>query len=372
MNKKQIKIAQIIGKGSNGGVESIILNYYKHIDRRLFRFDFFIENETELINKKVIEKLGGRLFIIPSYKKLFSFIKTLKNIFLEEKYDIIHSNLNSLSVFPLYVAKKVKCPVRIAHSHSMSSKNEFIRNLVKSFLKVFSKKYATHFFACSLEAGTWLFGKDIINNKRFFIVNNGIQIDKFRYNSKYNDELREELGIKKDDFVFGIIGRFEKQKNHLFALKIFKQISKLYDNVKLILIGDGSLENEYRKFININNLSNFIFIVKPVNDVYKYYSLFNAFLFPSLYEGLGMVLIEAQVNGLKCFVSEFIPKEAIITQDVHVISISDQGKWLNDLTSNMYFYNREYNNRIEQKFDIDKDAAYLANIYKNAVGYFDF
>ena len=139
MCNRKIKVAQIIGNAGNGGVEACILNYYKAIDRDKIQFDFFVSQTSDLVDPKVINELDGNVIITPKYTHLFKYIKFLKKAFKENKYDIVHSNLNSLSVFPLFAAKLTGIKVRIAHSHSTTNKKEFLRNLIKNFLKHFSK-----------------------------------------------------------------------------------------------------------------------------------------------------------------------------------------------------------------------------------------
>ena len=167
MENNRIKIAQVIGRTNNGGVENYIINYVSNMDLSKYRFDFFVENECEMINKEVVESFGGKLFIISKYKKIFKYQKQLVSIFKREAYDIVQANNNALSVFTLKAAKKAGIKIRISNSLSMSSKKEKVRYIIKSFLKMFSKKYATHFFACSNLCGQWLYGRRITENKNY-------------------------------------------------------------------------------------------------------------------------------------------------------------------------------------------------------------
>ena len=158
MEEKVIKVAQVIGMAVDGGTESVWMNYYRNIDKKKIQFDFLVENESKIINKKEIESMGGKIVIIPPYNNPIKYMRVLKKIFKENPYDIVHSNMNALSVFTLRAAKKAGIKVRIAHSHSTSNKKEWKKNILKNILRPFSKVYATHYLACSELAGRWLFG----------------------------------------------------------------------------------------------------------------------------------------------------------------------------------------------------------------------
>ena len=160
MEKKRepIRIAQIIGKWVGGGVEAVVMNYYRHIDKSKIQFDFICDDDSTNIPYEEIESLGGRVILIPPYQKVFKYHKELKKVLKENNYKIVHSHINTLSVFSLWAAKSAKVPVRIAHNHATSSKKEWKRNLIKNILKKFSKLFATHYMCCSEIAGRWLFG----------------------------------------------------------------------------------------------------------------------------------------------------------------------------------------------------------------------
>ena len=157
-NIKPIRIAQIMGKWVGGGVEAIVMNYYKHMDRNKIQFDFIFDEDSMDIPYDEIKKLGGTVIICPPYQKLIKYIKFLKKLFKEKNYQIVHSHINTLSVFPLYAAKKAGISIRIAHAHSTSNKKEGKKDVVKNILRPFSKKYANVYFACSELAGIYQFG----------------------------------------------------------------------------------------------------------------------------------------------------------------------------------------------------------------------
>ncbi len=360
-NNKPLRVAQIICQCVNGGVEACIMNYYKHIDKTKIQFDFFVDNTSKIINKDEIIKMGGKIIIVPPYKKIFKFIIFLKKEL--KNYDIVHSNINALSVFPLYAAKKAKVKIRIAHSHSTTNKKEFRRNLVKNFLRLFSKKYATNYFACSKEAGEWLFGKKTLNKGEITIVNNAIDIEKFKFNNEVRDELRKEYNIS-NEIIIGNIGRFVWQKNQLFLLDVFSQYTKQNPNSYLLLIGDGPLYGDLiKKARNLNIIEKIIFAGTD-KEVSKFYSMMDIFVFPSLYEGFGMVMLEAQASGLACIASNGVPKIVKnLDSTIFLDLINDAKFWADELYKVNLNSDRNLLYVKNSLYDIKKEAIKLEQIY---------
>ena len=283
---EKIIIAHIMGKWNGGGVESVVMNYYRNIDRNKIQFHFLCDEDSTDIPYEEIEKLGGKVIIIPPYQKLFKYQKELYRIFKENNYKIVHSHINALSVFPLRIAKKAGVPIRIAHSHSTSNKKEWKKNILKMILRPLSKLYANNYFACTEYAGKWLFGKKVVERKELNVINNAIDLKKFEFNENTRKALREEFGIKDDTLIIGHVGRFMKQKNHEFLVEVFNEVYKKNQNTLLILIGQGPLLSEIKqKAINLN-IEDKIKFIGQVTDVEKYYNIMDIFLFPSIYEGL--------------------------------------------------------------------------------------
>lgn len=323
--KRLIRVAQVLGMAMNGGVEACIMNYYRHIDRSRVQFDFFVEDASKIIRRDKIEEMGGKVIIIPSYKKLFQYIKVLKKFFKEGNYDIVHSNMNTLSVFSLYAAKKVGVKIRIAHSHSTSNKKEWKKNIIKNMLRPFSKIYATHYFACSELAGRWLFGNKTFDQGKVTIINNAIELERFKFNENTRKELRQELGLEKN-FVVGHIGRFMTQKNHTFLIDIFNEVQKRRPEARLLLLGDGPLYDEILKKVEDLGLTEKVIFEGVHKHPERYYQAMDCFVLPSLYEGLPVVGIEAQANGLKCYLSSEMTKETKILDTTQFLSLSEGDK----------------------------------------------
>ena len=314
-------VAQVIGKWLGGGVESVVMNYYRNIDRSKIQFDFICDEDSTNIPYEEIEKLGGRVILVPPYQKISKYNKRLKEIFKKNNYKIIHSHINTLSVFPLRIAKKCEIPVRIAHSHSTTNKKEWKKNLLKQILKPFSKKYATDYFACSEYAGRWLFGDKVFDEGKVTVINNAIDLDKFKYDEKIRKKKRKELKLSDDTLVIGHIGRFVKQKNHEFLIDIFNELHKKNKNSKLLLIGQGPLKEYIEQKVNNLGLKDSVIFLGQREDVNELYQAMDVFLLPSLYEGLGMVAVEAQASGLSCVVSTEVPEIAKVSEKIEFVDL---------------------------------------------------
>ena len=362
MENKVIKVAQVIGMAINGGTESLWMNYYRNIDRTKIQFDFLVESESEIINREEIEALGGHVVIIPSYKTPFKYMKALTKIFKENKYDIVHSNMSTLSVFTLKAAKKAGIKVRIAHSHSTSNKKEWKKNIMKNMLRPFSKKYSTDYFSCSELAGRYLFGDKTYDQGKVTIINNAIEIEKFKLNEEFRKTIRDEYQIADTTVVLGNVGRMGSQKNQIYLLDIFKVYNALNNDSKLLILGDGPLHDELvTKAKTLGIESNVIFAgVHP--DIYRYYSAMDVFCMPSLYEGLPVVGIETQANGLPVLFADTITKEVGINDNSKFESLSnDANVWANDLVELVkQGRTNEFKSDI---YDIKKQAKDLKELY---------
>ena len=361
-----IRIAHIIGKWLGGGVEAVVMNYYRHIDRNKIQFDFICDNDSTNIPYQEIEELGGKVILIPPYQKIFDYQKELKKVLKEGNYKIIHSHINTLSIFPLRIAKKVGIPVRIAHSHSTTNKKEWKKNLLKQTLRPFSKVYATDYFACSEHAGRWLFGNKTFDKGKVFILNNAIDLDKFKYDENVRKEMRKELNISDDTLVIGHIGRFVEQKNHRFLIDIFNELHKQNDNSILLLIGQGPLMEEIKQKVNSLNLTDSVKFLGQRDDVNKLYQAMDVFVLPSLYEGLPVVGVEAQAAGLLCILSSDMTKETkILNSTIFINLYSDPKEWVDIILKNKdECKTRNKIMEISQfGFDINKETLKLENKY---------
>ena len=349
-NREPIVVAQIMGKWLGGGVEAVIMNYYRHIDRTKVQFDFICDEDSTNIPYEEIEKLGGHVILCPPYQKLFRYMKFLENLFREKKYHIVHSNINTLSVFPLRAAKKAGVKVRIAHSHSTSSPKEWKKNVLKNVLRMFSRKYATDYFACTKHAGIYQFGNKAVKSGKVKIITNAIDVEKFKFNPEARQKLRKEFGFTNDDFVIGNIGRMIPQKNQLFLLNAFCEFKKEKPNAKLLIIGDGDLRPRICETIRKLEIQNDVHIEKYRKDICECYSAMDCFAFPSIYEGLGMVAVEAQAAGLRVIASKNVPLDANV------------GNFEQRDLDNSFLHGID--ETLFRKYRIEDEALKLGNTYK--------
>lgn len=362
-----IRVAQIIGFAAEGGVESMIMNLYLNLDRKKVQFDFFVECTSKIIRENKIKELGGNVVIIPPIKKLIFNDSKLVRLLKEGNYDIVHANKSTLNYFYLRAAKKAGIKIRISHAHSTTSKRELLKNCVKFGLKFLSKKYATHLFACSKKAGVWQYGKKAFLKGDVHVVNNAIDIEKYRFNPLVSSEMREELCIG-NKYVVGHIGRFMKQKNHRYIIEVFKRVHDLDENTLLLLVGDGPLLDDIRKLVTKNRLDNSVIFAGTHKHPERYYQAMDCLLMPSLYEGLPVVGIEAQTNGLNCFFSTAITKEVVVNDNCFFKSLKDgPEKWALDILSKKENKNDDralkYVNLLNSKYNIKYEAKALTNIY---------
>lgn len=369
MKEKPIRIAQIVGKWVGGGVEAVLMNYYTHIDREKIQFDFICDSDSTDIPYEKIESLGGRVILIPPYQKIFRYQKELKKVLKEGNYKIVHSHINALSVFPLFAAKRAGVPIRIAHSHSTSNKKEWKKTIIKSILKPFSRLFATDYMACTKHAGEWLFG----SKASVYILNNAIDLNKFIYNETIRENKREELIIPNDAKVIGHVGRFVEQKNHDFLIDVFKEIHEEDKNTILLLIGQGPLMKKTQEKVKELGLENNVRFLGQRSDINELYQVLDLFLFPSIYEGLGMVLVEAQCSGLKCIASTEVPTIAKVIPDlIEFVNLKLGAKEWAKVTIECL---NEDSNRIinkidfeEKGYDIDLESKKLVEKYEFLLG----
>ncbi len=363
--QEPIRIAQIIGKWVGGGVEAVVMNYYRNIDKTKVQFDFICDADSTNIPYEEINSLGGRVIIIPPYQKVFAYHKELKRVLKEGKYKIVHSHINTLSVFSLFAAKRAGVPIRIAHSHSTSSKKERIRHIIKLLLRPFSKLFATDYMCCSELAGRWMFGDKAYDSGRVYLLNNAIDLDKFKFDENIRKTKRKEVGISDDTLVIGHIGRFMEQKNHRFLVDIFNELHKKNKNTLLLLVGQGPLMDEIKEKVNSLGLTNSVKFLGQRNDANELYQAFDVFLLPSLYEGLGMVLIEAQASGLPCIASTEVPIVAKITDLIKFVDLNNSiSKWTEKITESSKIARSDKSSEVSKNnYNIKVETKKLNNLY---------
>ena len=320
-----------------GGIQSLVIDWVSRFDKNKIHVDFLLlDDGKEYELEQTLKELGCTVYKLKGIwvKTPIDFIKykyAVKNFFKEHHdYKVVHMHSSSKNYMILKYAKEYGIPIRIAHSHNIDfqTKNP-LKKLIGNLFKKPLIKYATDYFACSKIAGEWLFGKDIVESDKFRVIHNAIDYDKFKYNESSRKETRKEFFVKNNEILFGNVGRFSNQKNHIFLLRIFNEIFKINSDVKLILVGQGENESLIKNEIDNLGLKNNVIIAGFRNDVNKIMQGIDVLLMPSLHEGLPVVGIEAQAAGIPCFMSkDVITNEVKISESVHFISLSkDESFW---------------------------------------------
>ena len=356
------KIALVVSGLSSGGVESFILNFFSQINL-VEKYDKYIitHNNPSLEVQNKFESLGFKIFTVPSKKEsIYKNIKSINKIFYENKFDIVHSHMAKSNFIIMKLAKKNKVPLRIAHSHQSMKIDSGYKKVMYKILQYLNRKYANKFLGCSKDALIYGFGDKVLSNKySSLVVLNAIDLKKFKFNSTYRNELKKKYNISEDDIIIGSIGRFTYQKNHQFLLELINKLVNSNEKFKLLLIGEGELKDDYFKYIKENHLEHNIILETPKNDIYKYYSVFDIFVFPSRFEGLGIVIIEAQASGLKCMISKNIPADVEQSNLVKFLEIDSVERWYEQLIN--------MDKTSDRNVDLSKSDYNIKNEYKKLI-----
>lgn len=371
MNKGPLRVLRIMGPVVSGGVDVITMNYYRQLDKQKIQLDFIFDGYHETNIDEEIKSLGGKIYKVEPYtSNIFKNMYQIYTIIKENEYEIVHSHMNSLSVFPLCAAKVAGAKIRIASNHSTSNKGEGKKSIMKELLRPFAKVFPTHYAACSKHAAEWLFGKKKLEDGSVTLIKNAINLEKYNYNPENRDCIRKQLNVE-DNFVVGHVGRFAYQKNHKFLIEIFSEIIKKKPNAILLLIGDGPLKDELMNDVNRRGLNENVIFLGIRKDVHLLMQAMDVFVFPSFYEGLGNVITETQAVATMAIVSEAIPEEIKFTEYVETMSLSQSSlEWCDKILS----FDREYvrrntqidlrNNGYDIKLAAKQLVSYYLDIYK--------
>lgn len=362
---KPIRVLQVFARMDRGGAETMVMNLYRNIDRSKVQFDFVVHTEEKCAFDDEIKELGGNLFSVPRYvgKNHFNYKNSWENFFKENpNYRVIHGHVRSTASIYLSVAKKYGLKT-IAHSHSTSS-GKGLSAIVKNTLQFPIRHISDYLFACSQSAGEWLYGKDVYQKENFFILNNSIDIEKFVFNEAIRKKIRKKLKVE-NKFVIGHIGRFTLLKNHSFLVDVFKNIYERNRNVVLLLVGDGDQLVTIQDKVNDLGLSESVIFTGVRSDIPELLQAMDIFVFPSIYEGLPVTLIEAQASGLRCIVSDSITKELMVTDLVKYLSLEETIEtWSNEICLNSQYIRKNTSRDIRSGgYDISESSQWLMNFY---------
>lgn len=316
-----VRILHVLGKLNRGGAETLVMNWYRNIDRTKFQFDFVLHTTEDCSYSDEVIALGGKIFSVPEYrgKNHFQYCQAWREFFEQHKeYKIIHGHVRSTAAIYLSIAKKYN-RVTISHSHAINA-GSGIEGMIKTILQYPIRYIADYQWACSEAAGKFLFGKTGVKKNKFSIVKNAIDVKKFEYNNCVRQEVRSELSLS-DKIVVGHVGRFTFEKNHTFLIDVFEKFHRENDDSVLLLVGIGPLFDEVRENVKNKNLQNSVLFLGERADIDRIMQGIDLFLFPSLYEGLGIVALEAQAADLPVIISDRIPMDVKILEDTQVCSV---------------------------------------------------
>ena len=356
-----IRVLHVVTYMGRGGLETMIMNYYRHIDRDKIQFDFLVHRNFRADYDDEIEALGGKIHRLPRLIPWnMNYRKALDNFFSNHpEYKIVHVHQDCLSSVILSRAKKHGVPVRIAHSHN-KSQDKNLKYPIKLFYKHFIPHTATHLMACGKEAGDWMFG-----GAAYQILNNAINSKKFVFNLSVRKKIRTQLGINESTLVLGHIGRFHPAKNHTFLLDVFAQLQKSTPDSKLLLVGDGDLRTQIEEKAQRLGISNNVLFTGVREDIPELLQAMDVFVFPSIYEGLPVSIVEAQASGLPCLISVNVPEECKLTDTVQSASLNaDKTFWVNCiLDAAKTPRENTYDQICKSGFDIEQNAVWLTDFY---------
>lgn len=325
------RVLLVLNYMGHGGIEAVAMNYYRFMDRELIQFDFAVCEDSPIPQRKEIQELGGRIFLLPSLLHQRQYQRRIQNLIQREGYEIVHCHMNTLSLFSLYGAWRAGARVRICHNHATAHKGEGVRTFAKYLLRPFCKLFATDYFACGEYAAKWMYGKKAFRNGKVYLMQNAVDEERFRYNVIARISIRKKLNLS-DKFVVGHIGRFTYQKNHDFLIDIFYEIYQKNPQAVLLLAGEGELEGRIRQKVKRLGLEQAVIFYGTCGDASVLYQAMDVFCLPSFYEGLPVVAVEAQMSGLPLILSEYVTKEAVLLESCRRLSLKEKASvWADEL-----------------------------------------
>lgn len=357
---EKIKLAMLTNDLNMNGISNVVMSYCKELDKGKFEIHIVAGTPVNSIYRKDAEQNNITIQELPSRKQQSKrYYRTLWQVLKKEKFDIVHVHGNSATMtVELFLAWLSGTHIRIAHSHNTTCSNMKIHKMLYPF---FSLLY-TDGFACSEMAGKWLF-----HDKLFTVIPNGFCTENFIFSKKDRKAIREELHIKSTDFVIGHVGRFNPQKNHEFLLKVFENVAKIKPDAWLLLVGDGPDFKKINQLIQKHRYCNRIIVYGETEKTFKMYSAMDVFVFPSKFEGLGIVVLEAQISGLPVIASDCVPAEVNIENRTSFLSLhSNLAVWVKKIVEATEVDREKfYKDNIEKitQYDITKNSIKLEEYY---------
>lgn len=356
-----VRIAVIMGKHVTGGIKSVIMNYYRHIDREKIQFDFFVDQDSPDRDYSEIYQLGGKVYEIPATKYPLRNVAATYRLLKQERYEIVHGYLNTLNVFPMFAGWLAGTPVRICENLSTAHPGEK-KTAIKNLLRPMSCWFPTQLAANSVYAAQWIYGSKRTGQCR--IIRNAIDLERYQYDPALGEKMREQFGLS-DCFVLGHIGRYQYQKNHDFLIDIFRAVFQRQPAARLLLVGYGELKEKVFQKIRHYGLEHVVIDVGATEDIIPLYHAMDCFVLPSFYEGLPVVGIEAQATGLPCVFSSEITQETAMIEDTKFLSLSDSpDRWADEILKYKSYQRRSTSKEVvDCGYDIHTESKALEQYY---------
>lgn len=362
--KYMIKILHVGFSINFGGVESLVMNYYRHIDKNKFQFDFLDIYGAGIAFEDEISALGGKIYRLPNYKRHpMKAAKKMYCILDDNDYDIVHIHMQSAAnLMPILVALYHKKEKVIAHCHSSSTPRGMVRKILHCINVTILRRMNVEKWACGERAGKWMWS-DAFENKN--IIANAIKAESFMPNKCIRKKIRERCGFKPDDRVIGFVGRFGDEKNTLFLIKVLVELLGFADNYKLLTVGTGEVYSEFQKEVYRRKLEKNVYFAGTQSNASIWYQAMDAFLLPSFFEGFPMVGLEAQASGLPCFFSDRISSEIDVSKTSTFISINDgeEKEWA-EMINRIFYLSEMPKPQIPNVYNIQYAVKHLEWKYK--------
>lgn len=357
--KEPVRILQIVTSMNRAGLETMLMNFYRKVDRSRVQFDFVVHRHEKGAYDDEILELGGRIYRMDPIgsKSMLTYRKKFKSFLKEHpEYKIVHAHLDALSALPLSAARDCGVPTRIAHSHN-SNFDFDLKYFIRQFHKRRIVRYANSLVACSDNAGRFMFGK----TAKFSLIHNAIDMNKYAFNPEKREEYRSLLDVE-GDYVIGHVGRFVRQKNHAFLIQVFEQLLEKCSNAKLVLVGEGDLESLIRDTVGERGIEDRVIFMGSRPDVSELMQAFDVFVLPSLYEGLPVVAVEAQASGLPALVGSNVSRECELTDDIGFVDLELE-KWVEEISARSELIRGAMKQGAMAQYDIEKECERLLAFY---------
>lgn len=356
-----VRVLQVVTYMGRGGLETMLMNYYRHINRERVQFDFLTHRDFRADYDDEIEAMGGKLYRLPRLNPLSPAYHSALDAFFREhpEYRVVHSHLDCMAGVPLQHAKKHGVPVRIAHAHS-SNQTKDSKYLLKLWYRRNIPQAATQLFACSQTAGRWMFG-----DRDFRVIPNAIDTGLYAYRRERAAAVRDTFGIQESTLVVGHVGRFDPPKNHPFLLEVFSTLCRRHPDACLLLVGDGPGRQNAEQQAAKLGIASQVRFTGVRSDVPELMQAMDVFVFPSSYEGLGIAMVEAQAAGLPCLMSDRVPEECVVTDLVDVLPLTESPqKWAEKILSIVSRERCDHAAELNAHgYDISKQAQKLEDYY---------